>query len=188
MVTTDTTNTTKLMTVEEYETLPDDGWRYELIEGVLRRMAPGGLEHSGIGVKFARRLGDYVEDRGLGHVVGADAAFLFERGPDIARVPDAAFIRADRLPPQAQLWRVSRVGPDLAVEVVSPNDRPQEIAEKIDLYLTHGVPLVWVAYPRSRQVAVHRPGQEPLILGEGDTLDGGDVLPGFQLPVAEVFR
>ena len=183
-----TTNTTKLMTVEEFETLPDDGWRYELIEGVRRRMPPGGLEHGGIGAEFVRRLGNFVRERDLGLVVNAESAFLFERGPDVARVPDAAFVRADRLPPREEWWRVSRVVPDLAVEVVSPNDRPQEIAEKVDLYLTHGVPLVWVAYPRSRQVVVHRPGQEPLILGEGDTLDGGDVLPGFQLPVAELFR
>ena len=92
------------------------------------------------------------------------------------------------MPPDGVPQAFWQLPPDLAVEVVSPNDRPQEIADKVDLYLTHGVPLVWVAYPRSRQVVVHRPGQEPLILSEGDTLDGGDVLPGFQLPVAEVFR
>ncbi len=77
---------------------------------------------------------------------------------------------------------------DLAVEVVSPNDRPAEIAEKVAFYLEHGVPLVWVAYPRPRHVVVHRPGQPPRTFGADDTLDGEEIVPGFRLPVAEVFR
>ena len=179
--------TTKLMTVDEYEALRDDGWRYELIEGVLHRMAPGGLEHGGTGARFVHFLFAYVDAHDLGLVVGADAAFLFERGPDIVRVPDAAFVRADRLPPRDQWPRVSRVLPDLAIEVVLPNDEPAEIADKVAFYLAHGVPLVWVAYPATRRVAVHRSGQEATWLGVDEVLDGEDVVPGFRLPVADVF-
>ena len=180
--------TTGLMTVDEYEALADDGWRYELIGGVLRRMAPGGLEHGGIGVRIAHFLFAYVDARDLGLVVGADAAFLFERDPDVVWVPDVAFIRSARLPPRDQWRRVSRVLPDLAIEVVSPNDSPAGIAQKVAFYLAHGVPLVWVAYPATRRVAVHRPGEEPGWLGIGDVLDGEEIVPGFRLPLIDVFR
>ena len=179
--------TTRLMTVEEYEALGDDGWRYELIGGVLQRMAPGGLEHGGIGARFVHFLFAYVDAHDLGLVVGADAGFLFERGPDVVRVPDVAFIRSDRLPPLDQWPRVSRVLPDLVVEVISPNDSPTEIAEKVSFYLAHGVPLVWVAYPATRRVAVHRPGEEPRWFGIGDVLDGEEIVPGFRLPLTDIF-
>ena len=180
--------TTKPMTVEEFEALPDDGWRHELIRGELVRMSPGGLEHGGIGHRIGRRLGNYVDEHDLGLVVDANAGFLFEDDPPTVRVPDVAFIRRDRLPPRDQWSRLSRVVPDLAIEVVSPNDRPSEIAEKVAFYLEHGVPLVWVAYPRPRHVVVHRPGQPPRTFGADDTLDGEEIVPGFRLPVAEVFR
>jgi Uma2 family endonuclease len=179
--------TTKPMTAEEFMALPDDGWRYELIRGELHRMSPGGVQHGGIGAKFARRLGVYVEDRDLGLVL-VDTGFVFEDDPPTLRVPDVAFIRAERLPPPDELPLFSRVAPDLAIEVVSPNDAPAEIAEKVAFDLAHGVPLVWVAYPRPRQVSVHRPGQEPHTLGVGDTLEGEDVVPGFRLALADLFR
>jgi Uma2 family endonuclease len=92
------------------------------------------------------------------------------------------------LPAPEELPRFSRVVPDLAVEVVSPNDEPGEVADKVAFFLAHGVPLVWVAYLATRQVAVHRPGQEPRVLGVGDALEGEEVVAGFRLPVADIFR
>ena len=180
--------TTKLTTAEELMALPDDGWQYELIEGVLHRMSPAGFESGRIASEFGRHLGNYVVPRDLGRVVGADTGFLFERNPDVVRAPDAAFVRADRLPPRADRRGYLAVAPDLAVEVVSPYDRQPDVDDKVAFYLAHGVPLVWVAYPDRRQVAVHRPGAEPVTFGAGDVLDGGEVLPGFRLSVAEHFR
>ena len=177
----------KPMTIEEFAALPDDGWRYELIRGGLRRTSPGGVQHGGIGSKFDRRLGTYVEEHNLGLVV-VDTGFVFEDDPPTLRVPDVAFIRAERLPPPDELPLFSRVVPDLAIEIVSPTDAPHEIAEKVAFYLAHGVPLVWVAHPRPRQVVVHRPGQAPRPLGVGDTLEGEEVVPGFRLTVADLFR
>ena len=180
--------TTNLMTAEDLLALPDDGWRYELIRGVLHRMSPGGLEHSDIGSEVLTRLRVYVHERDLGLVVGPDAGFFFERDPDTVRIPDVAFIRAERLPPPDQRSGLSPVVPDLAVEVVSPNDRPGEVADKIAFYLAHGVPLVWAIYPRTRTVVAHRPGQEPRTFGVGDVLEADDIIPGFRLPVADIFR
>ncbi|MDP9363937.1 MAG: Uma2 family endonuclease [Chloroflexota bacterium] len=108
--------------------------------------------------------------------------------PDTVVAPDVAFVRAERLPSPSERRGFSPVVPDLAVEVVSPSDRQAKVDEKVALYLAAGVPLLWVAYPRRRVVRVHRPGREPVELGEGDVLDGEDVLPGFRLPVADVFR
>ena len=179
--------TSKLMTIEKYAKLPDDGWRYELERGELRRMPAGGMRHGGIGAKLARRLGDFVEDGDLGLVM-VETGFIFEIDPPTLKAPDVAFVRAERLPPPEALLLFSHVVPDLAIEVVSPNDEPAEVAAKAEFYLAHGVPLVWVADPAPRTVAVHRPGQEPRVLGVGDTLEGQEVVPGFRLPVADIFR
>ncbi len=178
--------TTTTMTAEELMARPDDGWRYELIAGSPRRMPLGGLEHGWIGAKFLLPVSDFVRRRNLGIVV-FDVLFRFERDPDHALVPDIAFIRTERLPPRDTWHRVAELPPDLVLEVVSPNDSGPEIAEKIAYYLAHGVPLVWVAYPRRREIAVHRTGTN-LTLTVGDTLGGGEVLPGFAVPVAELFQ
>ena len=179
--------TQTLMTAEEFAALPDDGWRYELIRGVVRRMPDGGLEHGDVGSEFLLLvLRSYVKSAGSGVVVG-ETGFVFERNPDIVRFHDVAFIRSSRLPPRDQWAPFSRVVPDLVVEVVSPNDEPAQVAAKVNFYLAHGVPLVWVAYPRSRQIVVRRPGEEPRVLGVGDTLEGEEIIPGFHVPVADIF-
>lgn len=178
--------TRQLLTIEEFAALPDDGWRYELVRGELRRMPAGGVLHGGIGLRLGRRLGEYVDRRRLGLAV-IETGFVFEAEPPTLTVPDVAFIRAERLPPPEELPLFSRVVPDLAVEVVSPNDEPGEVADKVAFYLAHGVPLVWVVYPSPRQVAVHRPGRPSRPLGVGEALDGEEVVPGFRLPVADIF-
>jgi Uma2 family endonuclease len=176
------------MTAEELMALPDDGWQYELIEGVLHRMSPAGNEASAIALRIGGRIDAFAFERRLGTVTGADGGYFFGRDPDTVRAPDVAFVRAGRLPPPAEREGYSPVIPDLAVEVVSPNDSAREVAEKVAFYLANGVPLVWVVRPRPRTVTVHRAGGEPVVLGEGDVLDGGEVLPGFRLPVADLFR
>jgi Uma2 family endonuclease len=180
--------TTKLMTADELMALPDDGWQYELIEGVLHRMSPAGTEASAIAIRIGGRLDAFAFERRLGKVTGADGGYFFDRDPDTVRALDVAFVRTDRLPPADQQRGYSPVVPDLAVEVVSPGDSAREVAEKVAFYLAHGVPLVWVVRPRPRTVTVHPAGGEPRVLGEGDVLDGGDVLPGFRLRVADLFR
>lgn len=179
--------TTTLMTADDLMKMPKDGWRYELIEGVLHRMAPGGMEHSGIGVNLLVPLGGFVRERRLGRIYGPDTGYFFQRHPDTVRAPDVTFVRAERLPGPNDLRGYSPVVPDLAVEIKSPNDTMAEIAERITFFLERGVSLVWAIYPRTRTVVVHRAGRDPLTLSEGDTLDGEDVVPDFRLPVAELF-
>ena len=180
--------TTKLVTADDLLAMSDDGRLYELIEGVLHEVSPAGFEASEIAVRIGGRLGLFVDERGLGAVSGADGGFFFGRSPDTVRAPDVAFVRANRLPPADERGGFSPVVPDLAVEVVSPSDRQADVDAKIDFYLAHGVPLVWAVYPRHRTVVAHRPGQEPQTFGEGDVLTADDVVPGFRLSVAEIFR
>jgi len=178
----------RLLTKEDVEQLGAAGERMELIDGELRRRAPVGGRHGAMQSRVDRRIGNYIEAHGLGVVFGSDTIYTFQRGPDRGLRPDVSFIRADRLPPEEDFDKPIAVVPDLVVEVVSPNDRPGEIEEKIAIYLGSGVPLLWVFWPRRRGVSIYAAGQPMRELTEGDELDGGEVLPGFRVAVADLFR
>ena len=180
--------TTRLYTIEDLEALPDDGHVYDLVDGELRRREPVGVEHGIIGGELSGRLWAFVHEHGLGAVLISDTIYVYRRDPDRSLKPDISFIRADRLPVGADLPRPSSIPPDLAVEVVSPNDPAEEVDERIALYRSFGVPLVWVLWPRRKAVTVYADGRLVRELLEGDELDGGDVLPGFRVAVADLFR
>ncbi len=179
--------TTHLMTAEELLEMPDDSFRYELVKGELRKMSPAGHDHGRIAMSLAAPLYQYVKTRRLGEVYAAETGFKLYSDPDTVRAPDAAFIRQER---------VERVGntkgywvgpPDLAVEVMSPSDTVGEVEEKVQEWLEAGTGLVWVVSPKLRTITVYRSLTDITILTEKDTLDGGDVVPGFQYAVAELF-
>lgn len=134
-------------------------------------------------------MGDVVDARGLGEVTVADGGYILAPGTDLA--PDVGFIRASRLAPldSPDADKLIPGAPDLAVEVASPNQFRPEMAAKAGRYLAAGTQLVWVVWPRSREVDVWRAGDaHPTItLTTGDTLDGGTVVPGFTYPVADLF-
>ena len=180
--------TTKLVTADELLAMPDDGYRYDLVRGRLHRMSPAVGEHGGIGFEFARVIGNHVVAHELGRVFAAETGFFVARDPDTVLAPDIAFVRADRLPPPEDLIGFVPIAPDLAVEVVSPSNSEPDMADKVQDYLAAGVALVLVVRPRPRTITVHAPGEPPRVLGEGDTLDFGDVLPGLRLAVADIFR
>lgn len=181
--------TTKRITVDDLERdgLPDGFW--ELIDGRIVEVAPAGGEASSIGVMTAALLIGHVMPRGLGRVYGADGGFvLYPRTErEMLRSPDAAFVRADRVPPPEQHARFLRLAPDLVVEVVSPGDSAREVTEKVAVWLDAGVRLAWVVDPRARTVALHTPEEPVRVLGEDDQLDGGEVLPDFRVRVADLF-
>jgi Uma2 family endonuclease len=179
--------TDALLTAEDLYELPDRGCRYELVAGELRSSEPAGFQHSEIAFYIGYRLAAHVYAHGLGAVTGADGGFVLARKPDTVRGPDVAFVAADRLPRDEVAHRFFEGAPDLAVEVVSPNDRATEIEEKAVGYLRTGVRLVWVVYPPTRRVVVHSPGRTTRTLEGSDALDGGDVVPGFTCPVADPF-
>ena len=178
---------TQLVTAEELLDMPDDGFKYELVRGELRKMAPAGSEHSISGVEVATSLNVHVKDNNLGRVFGADAGFLLARDPDTVRAPDAAFVRRERVEAVGIPSGYWPGPPDLAIEVISPNDRYTEVYEKVDEWLEAGAGMVVVVNPRNRTATVRVAGMNPVILGEGDTLEGGDVVPGWRMAVADIF-
>ena len=180
--------TTRQATVAELLAIEDDGYQYELVNGEIRRMSPAGGEASMLAGGILARLWLYANERHLGRVFGADGTFVLIENPPTAVAPDVAFVRMERIPPASELPRPLHMAPDLAVEVVSPGDTMPNVAEKVRLYLETGTPLVWVVLPRRQQVMVHQPGHDPLTLGLDDTLDGGEIIAGFSLKVADIFR
>lgn len=175
----------------------DDGkWRYELVEGRLVRMAPTGLEHTDIARTLFRTLDRHVEEQQLGMVTLPDTGFVLSQPdePDTVLSPDLAFVSAEKVaqlpaPGTPERKKFPRVVPDLVVEVASPDQYKPELAVKARLYLAAGVQLVWIVWPAQRQVDIWRPGgDEPaLTLELAHTLDGGDVLPAFTLPLTALF-
>lgn len=179
---------TELMTADALWSTPDDDHRDDLIRGRLYRTPPASGEHGEISLEFGCLIGNEVVARKAGKVFGAGTGFFVARNPDTVLTPDFAFIRAAQLPPREDQIKFVPVAPDLAVEIVSPSDRETEVAEKVQAYLEAGVALLLVVRPRPRTIAIHAPDQPPRVLSEGDVLDVGDVLPGFRLPVVDIFR
>ena len=182
------TTAKKLFTSEDLLAMPDDGKRYELIRGELIEMAPASHNSSRVGLRFGRRIANFVEEHDLGHDVGADAGINIERDPDTVRGPDYGFISYERAPQPPPLRGFANVIPDLVVEAVSPNDRQPEIDAKTQMWLGAGVRLVLVAYPETREIHAHHEDGSVVRYGVGDTLAGDPVLPGFTCPVDDIFH
>ena len=159
----------------------------ELVDGTLVEK-PMGWEESRIGMKVGSRMEVHADQHGLGPVTGSDGTIRMASVGRI-RLPDVSFFSWDRLPGRRlPREKVPALAPDLAVEVLSESNTPQEMAQKLREYFANGTRLAWLVDPRTRTVAVHTgPGEPAAVLGEADALDGGDVLPGFTMPVAKLF-
>lgn len=177
----------RLLTAEELMELEDDGYQYELDEGRLIRMPPAGPLASIVAATILTLLNEFARRHHLGVVGGADFGVRLRRGPDTVRAPDVAFYRAERLPADGIPSTYWDLAPDLAVEVLSPSDRRGKVLRKVGDFLDAGARLVWVVDPRRRTAVVYRPESDPEILGADGVLDGEDLLPGFTLPLAEVW-
>ncbi len=175
---------TMAMSAVDLLRLPDEE-RPELFDGVPEPMTPVNWKHVRTVDRFGRPLGNFVRERRLG-VVGGEGGFLLSRDPDTVLAPDLVFIAMDRLPSEDDEGFVTVV-PDLVVEVMSPSDTAPKMDEKVQRYLDAGVRLVWVANSRRRSVTEYTHDRMARIFVEGETLSGGDVVPGFLLPVAEIF-
>jgi Uma2 family endonuclease len=174
------------LTAEELLNLPDSSC-YELVDGQLveRNM---GSEASWIGGEIFFVLKAYCKANKLGWVWPADNSFqAFPEDPQRVRRPDVSFVRFDRLPRGQPSKGHELVTPDLAVEVVSPNDRAEEIEIKVGEYLRAGVQLVWIVHPDARTVQVYRPDGSSQRLGASEELSGENILPGFRCLVGDLF-
>jgi Uma2 family endonuclease len=171
------------MTVEEFWELYADK-PYELIHGEVKEIVPPGYSHGSIARRTAAKLGDFVDKHQLGDVVVEGG---FQLSSTVMVVPDAAFIGNVKLAQITEPQKYLPFAPDLAVEVVSPNDTANEIQDKVNLYLAAGTALVWVMYPAHKQVAIHRSDHTSKTVSKDGTLDGGDVLPGLKLSVSTLF-
>lgn len=178
----------KPVTAEELFTMPDNGRRTELLRGEVRYMAPAGNVHGRIAVNVTIPLGQYVRENELGTVYAAETGFKISSDPDTVRAPDVAFVSRERVEEIGEVEGFWPGAPDLVVEVVSPSDLYTEVEEKVLSWLEAGSRMVMIVDPRNKTVSVRLHQAEARILTEGDKLQGGEVVPGWELPVAEVFR
>jgi Uma2 family endonuclease len=177
----------RILTAEELLTLPDDGNRYELVRGELVCMAATGGRHGIIASRVDYRLRNFVEAHELGEVCAAETGFRLAQNPDTVRAPDVSFIARERLPSGEVPEGYWPFAPDLAVEVVSPSDRSDDVLAKVQEYLRAGTRLVWVFHPRTKAVMVYRANGEVLLVQGQEELSGEEVLPGFHCRVNELF-
>jgi Uma2 family endonuclease len=179
---------TRLVTADEFLVWPDEpGFRQELIRGEVVTMSLPGGEHGEVALEIAYLILGHVKAHKLGKVYAAETGFIVERDPDTVRGADVAFVAAARLATITNRKKHIPFGPDLAVEVRSPNDRDDEVEEKVQLWLSAGSQIVWVVDPEARVVVVYRRGAEPVTLREDDEIDAGEVLPGFRCRVSDFF-
>jgi Uma2 family endonuclease len=175
----------RIYTPDDLLSMPN-GDRYELIDGTLVERDMG-AESCMIATRLMRQVGNHFEPR-FGVVFASDCGYqIFPKRPNLVRFPDGSAMRWSQLPGGVVPKGHMRVLPDMMLEVVSPNDDAYDVQEKIELYLEVGVPLVWLVYPPTQRVFVHRPGQSINRLTPSDQLDGGDIIPGFSYAVADLF-
>lgn len=177
---------TSVVTVDEFARLLDDDFRYELVAGVVLRMSPVGARHGVVTLRLGTALTAWADRQQAGAVM-TETGFVLATDPDTVRAPDLSFVRHERIPPGGLPDSFWWAAPDLAVEVLSPDERQADIATKVREYLSHGVTLVWVIDPSVRTVTVYRPAAAPEILTGDCTLDGGNVLARFEIPASSLF-
>lgn len=181
-------NTTDhVTTAEQLASMPEDGKRYELVDGVLRMMSPAGSEHGRIAAELLLQIGQYAKQHKLGRTYAAETGFLIQRDPDTVLAPDASFVPHDRLAGLGGQRGYLPLTPDLVAEVVSPHDRTRDIVAKVRTWLAAGVCAVLIVDPELATVHVHRPGRQPDSFSKGH-IDLHDDLPGFQLDLADAFN
>jgi Uma2 family endonuclease len=170
-----------LMTADELLRLADDGCRYELVRGELRKMSPSGARHARVAAQIIGSLIRHVNERKLGAVYASEGGFRISRNPDTVRAPDAAFVRQERVVDTPGFFEGP---PDVAIEVVSPNDSYTDVDEKTAEWLRAGVRVVIIVDPRTRRVNMHRTsGAIPVT----DGIEIDDAIPGWRMSLADIF-
>lgn len=162
---------------------------YEVVDGQYVELPPMSVLASYLTSRLFLKMGRFVEDNSVGHVV-CETIFILDSERDLRRRPDVAFVSKERWPldqpiPETGDWRVV---PDLAVEVISPNDEVESFFEKLKEYFRYQVRQVWIVLPRDKEVLVYDSPTAHRALTADQELDGGDIIPGFRLSLAEYFK
>lgn len=176
----------QLTTAEQLAARPDDGNRYELVDGVLRMMSPAGNRHGRIAARLLVRITNHVEQHDLGETYAAETGFLIQRSPDTVRAPDVAFVAGGRLEEFAGQIGYLPLAPDLVAEVVSPSDRSSDVEAKVQGWLDAGVRIVLAVDPQNLTIREYRFEGRIRVFSSG-LVDLDDILAGFRLDVAELF-
>jgi Uma2 family endonuclease len=182
----------KLLTVDDLWEIShrpeNDGKKFELIEGVVYEMHPPGERHGIVTTLILSSLFIHVKINRLGRVT-TETAYYLPTDPHNPLSPDIAFTRTERLKPPVEGY-VPQM-PDFVVEVKSPDNTLNELKHKAERYLKNGVKLVWIVQPGRKKVHICTSGESGMVVtvsGIGDTLDGGDIVPGFTLVVRDIFE
>ena len=176
----------ELVTAEALLIQADDGFCYELREGELHQMPPTGADHGATVMDLGAPLAIFVKQHNLGRTFGAETGFKIAQNPDTVLAPDISFVRTERVPQSGMPRGYFPGAPDLAVEVVSPGDTVYEVDERVERWLNAGAAQVWIVNPRRRIITVYTANGEQ-VLRVGNTLEGGELLPGFKLSLNEIF-
>jgi Uma2 family endonuclease len=180
-------STKTLMTADELLQMPKDGFRYELIQGELKKMSPAGSLHGSSAMNFAAFLTIYILKHNLGVVFAAETGFKIAVNPDTVIAPDFAFVRKENIPATGVPKGYWLGAPDLAVEVISPSDTKKEIQEKVEQWLTAGAKMVVLIYPSKKTLVVYRSLTSITTLKENDIFSGDDVIDGLSCKVSDIF-
>lgn len=178
-------STKAILSLDQFEKLPDDGMFHELDEGELISMAPTSEGHGDIEAEIVTQLRLHVKQQSLGKVYCGDMGFRLDE--DTVRAPDVAFVRKERLGARDRT-RYFDGAPDLAVEIFSPSDSVPQLMRKVRQYLRAGSHTVWVVYPETKEMQVFEAAGADRILRAGDLLDAPELLPGFSIPVSALFE
>lgn len=180
----------KLLTAEEFyelSTRPENRNKWlELVGGEVIELPGPTRPHGAVAAMIIAHLVFYAMAHRRFYVTGNDSGVILARGPDTVRGPDVA-VYDDATRFRDLHPKYGEVVPLLAVEVISPSDRPGQVARKVKEYLDAGVNIVWAVYPDEYTIIIHRRGQEPAICGFADDITGEEVLPDFRCPLARIF-
>ena len=176
--------TEKTSNVEDLMRMPRDGRIYELVDGEIL-VSPAGMRHSEIAAKILGIIATFLDDHPIGKVYTPDVGISLPNGN--VRTPDVTFVRTEKLPGGESPEGFGELVPDLAIEVLSPNDSLKEVGRKIGEFLECGVPIVWVVDPKRQTVTVYRSLSETQQFSATDLIAADPVLPGFSCKVARFF-
>jgi len=183
--------TATLLTLEQFSALPEfderTGSSFELDHGELIIVSPQAWKHENLKAKLFLLLSRYFEERGLRRRAVIETGFILDeeswRKPDVAVMSEDALLEADRDP-----RRPLEGAPELAIEVASPSDTSAMLGRKVDHFLAAGSKTVWVFYPESQQVHIHKVGRKTAKLGWDQQLEEPEILPGFRFQISQIFE